>query len=77
MKAREVLNRWSGWDSIDVFEISETASSGRLVSFREMTGVDFVNSELSDREIKQFGSYGKDKDGLWRHHVEIATEEGT
>lgn len=76
MKAREVLDLWTGWDSPDRFTVTETAPDGRMVSDREMSGLEFVKSPLSEREVKRFGSYGsgKGEGSAWWHHVEIAAE---
>lgn len=75
MRARDVISIWRGWDSPDVFEVDEVSKEGRLVYYRGMTGLDFLNSELADREIRDFGTYGKGPDGTWRHHVVVAAEE--
>lgn len=74
MKAKDVLNIWTGWDSPDIFEVHETASNGRFISRHDMTGEEFMRSPWAERNLKRFGSHGKGTDGVWRHYIEVAAE---
>lgn len=75
MKARDVLNVWTGWDSPDIFQVDEVAEDGRIVSSKEMTGLDFLNSPMADFEVRNFGSFGKGTDGKWRHYMIVAATQ--
>jgi len=72
MKAKDVLNIWTGWDSMDVFKVYVSAPDGSLVTRFEISGVEFMKCPFAEREVKLFGSYGKGEDGIWRHHIEVA-----
>lgn len=72
MKVKDVLNVWAGWESVDIFEFRETAHNGKIVSCLNMTGVELVKSHFAERELKRFGSLGKQSDESWKHYVEVA-----
>ena len=50
MKAKNVLNIWTGWDSPDIFEVHETAPNGRFISRHDMTGVEFVHQTILQQQ---------------------------
>jgi len=72
MKAKNILNIWTGWDSPDIFKVHVSAPDGSLVTCFETSGVELMTSPFVERELKLFGSYGKGEDGIYRHHIEVA-----
>lgn len=72
MKAKDVLNIWTGWDSPDIFKVRVSAPDGSYVTCFEISGVELMKSPFAERELKLFGSCGKGEDGIWRHHIEVA-----
>lgn len=74
MKAKDVLNIWTGWDSPDIFQVHETVPNGRFISRHDMTGEEFMRSPWAERNLKRFGSHGKGANGVWRHYIEVAAE---
>lgn len=74
MKVKE-LNLWTEWDSPDIFEVTEEKrKSSCVISRSELTGLELVEGSLASRMILQFGFYGKQADGVWKHHITINTE---
>ena len=74
MKAKDVLEIWDGWDSPDIFEVRETTSKNKIISRHYMSGVELMGSDFGERNLKRFGSFGKQSDGTWKHYIEIANE---
>jgi hypothetical protein len=71
MKAKDVLKLWAGWDYPDIFRVWKMDENGKFVSECFVTGEELVTGELGDHEILNFGSLGKDADGVWRHTARI------
>ncbi len=72
MKAKDVLNIWTGWDSPDIFKVRVSGPDGIPVTCFEISGVEFMKCPFVERELKLFGSYGKGEDGIWLHYIEVA-----
>ena len=75
MKVKDVLELWDGWDSPDIFEVRENSKEGRYIPHDDMTALELLGSAFAVRNLKRFGSYGKQADGTWRHYIEIFPEE--
>lgn len=73
MKVKDVLAVWNGWDSPDIFEVRQIHSKGYLVSRDYMSGVELIKSCFGGRELKRFGSFGRQLDGTWKHYIEVAS----
>ena len=74
MKVKDVLELWNGWDSPDIFEVREISPSGKFVSHRNMAGMELIKSPFGEHELKRFGSFGKQPDGTWKHHIEVVAD---
>lgn len=44
MKAKDVLEVWTGWDSPDIFEIRETTPKRKIISRHFMCGAELIKS---------------------------------
>lgn len=73
MKAKDVLEVWTGWDSSDIFEIRETTPKRKIIFRHYMCGAEII-SHFGERELKRFGSFGKQADGTWKHYIEIVAD---
>ncbi len=74
MKAKDVLEVWTGWDSPDIFEIRETTPKRKIIFRHFMCGAELIKSPFGERELKRFGSFGKKADGTWKHYIEIVAD---
>lgn len=71
MKAKDVLAIWFGWDFEDTLCVFMSDKANETTNHFNMSFHEFMESSLSENQIKSFGHIGKEKDGNFRYYVRI------